>query len=118
MREFLGMLLSTPEGLMFLVVGNAVGAVLALVLFSLTVISFPLLLDRDLDFITAMITSVQTVLRNPVPMLTWGLIIVVDLVFSAIPMFLGLIFTLPVVGHATWHLYRRAIEPAPEAARD
>lgn len=116
MREFLDMLLTTPEGLLFLVVGNAVGAVLALVLFALTVISFPLLLDRDVDFITAMITSVQTVLRNPAPMIAWGLIIAIDLIFSAIPMFLGLILTLPVIGHATWHLYRRAIVPAPDAA--
>ncbi len=110
------MLLTTPEGLMFLAVGNVVGAILALVLFSLTVVSFPLLLDRDVDFITAMITSVRAVILNPVPMLAWGFIVAVDLIFSAVPSFLGLIITLPVIGHATWHLYRRVVVPEGESA--
>jgi uncharacterized membrane protein len=100
--------------LTFLFVGNIVGALLALGLFSLTVVSFPLLLDRDVDFITAMITSVQAVVRNPVVMIYWGIIIAIELVFSAIPMFLGLIISLPLIGHASWHLYRRVVAPEPE----
>jgi len=116
LTQFINMLLTTPEGLLFLAVGNVVGAILALVLFSLTVVSFPLLLDRDVDFITAMITSVRAVVMNPVPMLAWGIIVAIDLIFSAVPSFLGLIITLPVIGHATWHLYRRVVAPESESA--
>lgn len=115
LHDFLSVVLTTPEGLTFLMVGNIVGGLLALGLFSLTVVSFPLLLDRDVDFITAMITSVQAVVRNPVVMIYWGIIIAIELVFSAIPMFLGLIISLPLIGHASWHLYRRVVAPEPEA---
>lgn len=111
LADFVNVLFTTPEGIIFLIVGNIVGAVLALIVFSLTVVSFPLLLDRDVDFITAMITSVRAVTLNPRAMLSWGFIVAVDLAVSAIPMFLGLVITLPVLGHATWHLYRRAVEP-------
>lgn len=113
MGEFFDVVLHTPQGLMFLAVGNIIGAVLATILFSLSVVSFPLVLDRDVDFVTAMITSVRAVATNPVPMLFWAAIIVVLLVVSALPAFLGLLVTLPVLGHATWHLYRRVV--APEA---
>lgn len=115
--QFISVVLTTPEGLAFLAVGNVVGGLLALVLFSLTVVSFPLLLDRDVDFITAMITSVRAVVKNPVPMIGWGLIVAIDLIFSAVPSFLGLIVTLPVIGHATWHLYRRVVAPEGDAAQ-
>ncbi len=110
LHEFINVILTTNEGLAFLVVGNVEGAVLSLVLFSLTVVSFPLLLDRDVDFVTAMITSVRAVVTSPVPMIGWGLIIVVLLIVSALPLFLGLLVTLPVLGHTTWHLYRRIVE--------
>ena len=98
---------------MFLAFGNAVGAALSLILFSLTVVSFPLLLDRDVDFVTAMITSVRAVVTSPGPMIGWAAIIVVLLVVSAVPFFLGLLLTLPVLGHATWHLYRHIVAPVP-----
>ena len=98
---------------MFLGIGNAVGAALSLVLFSLTVVSFPLLLDRDVDFVTAMVTSVRAVVTSPLPMIGWAAVIVVLLTVSALPYFLGLLVTLPVLGHATWHLYRRIVEPLP-----
>jgi uncharacterized membrane protein len=113
LQEFLRAVFGTPEGLVFLTVGNALGAVLALVVFTLTVVSFPMLLDRDVDFITAMITSVQAVIANPVVMIGWGVIVTVVLVASMAPGFLGLVVALPVLGHATWHLYRRLIAPAP-----
>ena len=106
--------LTTNEGLMFLAVGNAVGAVLSLILFSLTVVSFPLLLDREVDSVTAMVTSVRAVVMNPVPMIGWAAVIVMLLIVSSIPYFLGLLVTLPVLGHATWHLYRRIVAPLPE----
>jgi uncharacterized membrane protein len=111
LHEFITVVLTTNEGLMFLAIGNAVGAALSLILFSLTVVSFPLLLDRDVDFVTAMITSVRAVTTSPVPMIGWAAIIVVLLIVSALPYFLGLVVTLPVLGHATWHLYRRIVEP-------
>ena len=111
LQEFITVVLTTSEGLWFLAIGNAVGAALSLILFSLTVVSFPLLLDRDVDFVTAMITSVRAVVTSPVPMIGWAAVIVVLLVVSALPYFLGLLVTLPVLGHATWHLYRRIVVP-------
>ena len=99
----------TPEGLMMLVVGTAVGAAFAGTLFALTVVSLPYLLDREVDFITAMITSFAVVTSNPVTMLVWGLGIA-GLLFVGMALgFLGLFVVLPVLGHATWHLYRRAL---------
>jgi uncharacterized membrane protein len=100
---------ATPNGLLMLTVGSIVGAGFAGVLFSLTVVSLPMLLDREVDFVTAMITSVSVVLNNPVVMLVWGVIIGLVLFVSMIPAFLGLFVALPVLGHATWHLYRRAL---------
>ena len=113
MHEFVTVVLTTNEGLLFLAIGNAVGAALSLILFSLTVVSFPLLLDRDIDFVTAMVTSVRAVVMSPVPMIAWAAIIIVLLIVSALPYFLGLLVTLPVLGHATWHLYRRIVAPVP-----
>jgi uncharacterized membrane protein len=111
LHDFIRVVLTTNEGLVFLAVGNVEGAVLSLVLFSLTVVSFPLLLERDVDFVTAMITSVRAVAASPLPMLGWAGAIVVLLILSALPFFLGLLVTLPVLGHATWHLYRRTAAP-------
>jgi uncharacterized membrane protein len=111
LQEFMTVVLTTNEGLLFLGIGNAVGAVLSLILFSLTVVSFPLLLDREVDFVTAMVTSVRAVVTSPLPMISWAAVIVMLLIVSALPYFLGLIVTLPVLGHATWHLYRRLVAP-------
>jgi uncharacterized membrane protein len=111
LQQFITVVLTTNEGLMFLVIGNVVGAALSLILFSLTVVSFPLLLDRDVDFVTAMVTSVRSVVTSPVPMIGWAAVIVVLLMVSIMPYFLGLLVTLPVLGHATWHLYRRIVAP-------
>jgi uncharacterized membrane protein len=111
LHEFITMILTTNEGLLFLAIGNAVGAGLSLILFSLTVVSFPLLLDRDVDCVTAMITSVRAVVTSPLPMIGWAALIVVLLALSSMPYFLGLLVTLPVLGHTTWHLYRRIIAP-------
>jgi uncharacterized membrane protein len=113
LQQFITIVLTTNEGLLFLAIGNAVGAALSLILFSLTVVSFPLLLDREVDFVTAMVTSVRAVVTSPVPMIGWAAIIVVLLIVSSIPYFLGLVVTLPVLGHATWHLYRRIVAPLP-----
>jgi uncharacterized membrane protein len=99
----------TSNGLMMLAVGTAVGAVFATVLFSITVVSLPLSLDREVDFVTAMIASFSTVQQNPVVMLSWGALIAVLTFLAMLPGFLGLFIVLPVLGHASWHLYRRAL---------
>ncbi len=104
--ENLGALLS-GSGILMLLVGSAVGAIVALVLFSITVISLPMLLEREVDFVTAMITSVEAVRSNPQVMLRWAAIIAGVMIAAMIPAFLGLFIALPVLGHATWHLYRR-----------
>ena len=111
LQEFIVAVLTTTEGLVFLLIGNMIGAALSLILFSLTVVSFPLLLDRDVDFVTAMITSVRAVVTSPGPMIGWAAIIVVLLIVSCLPFFLGLLITLPVLGFTTWHLYRRIVAP-------
>lgn len=95
----------TANGLMMLAVGTLVGAVFALLLFMITVIAMPLLHDREVDFVTAMITSFQTVMQNPGPMVFWALIISLLTFVAMIPAFLGLYLVLPLLGHASWHLY-------------
>ena len=108
---FLAAVFFTPEGWTFLLVGTVAGAVLSAALFTVTVVAMPLLLDREVDFVTAMLTSVRVVVENPVVMLTWAATISVTMVLSLVPAFLGLIFTLPILGHTTWHLYQRAVAP-------
>jgi uncharacterized membrane protein len=108
---FMHVLVTTGDGLAFLALGHIVGAVMASLVFSLTAISFPLLLDRDVDFITAMIVSVQAVIKSPVVMLGWAFAIVVIIALASAPFFLGLFVALPVLGHATWRLYRRIVAP-------
>jgi uncharacterized membrane protein len=109
---FVTLVLTTPEGLVFLALGHLVGAGLALLTYTLTVVACPLLLDRDHDVVTAMIASVQAVTRNPGPMLGFAVTIAGLLVAGLLPGFLGLLVVLPVLGHATWHLYRRVVAPA------
>jgi uncharacterized membrane protein len=99
----------TSNGLMMIAVELGVGAVLAFLLFALTVISLPMVLDREVDFVTAMLTSLAAVRANLPVMLVWAALIAVLSVVALIPWFLGLIVMLPVLGHATWHLYRRAL---------
>ena len=109
---FMNVVLTTGDGLAFLAVGHVVGAIMAGLVFSLTAVSFPLLLDRDVDFITAMIVSVQAVVKSPAVMLGWAFAIVAIVALASAPFFLGLFVALPVLGHATWRLYRRIVAPA------
>ncbi|MGE4611295.1 MAG: DUF2189 domain-containing protein [Paracoccaceae bacterium] len=102
-------ILLTKEGLTMLLLGSITGGGLSFVLFSVTVVGIPLLVDREIDVVTAMITSFSLVLNNMVVMLSWGVIVTVLLLIAMIPMFLGLIIVLPILGHATWHLYKLAI---------
>jgi len=106
---FLHVISTTYNGFIFLGVGTLVGAFLATALFTVTVISMPLLLDREIDFVSAMILSIKTVATSPVVMIGWGWIIAVLMILAMLPAFMGLILVLPVLGHATWHLYQRAI---------
>lgn len=101
---------ATAQGITMLIVGTGVGAVFAGVLFAMTVVSLPMLLDRDVDFITAMIASWSLVMANPMVMAVWAGLIAVALFLGMLSGFLGLFVVLPLFGHATWHLYRRALE--------
>ncbi len=100
---------STTAGVAMLVVGSAVGAVIAYVFYAVTVISLPMLVDRDVDFLTAIIKSLRTVQANGAVMLAWAAFIAMALFAAMIPAFAGLLVMLPVLGHATWHLYRRVV---------
>lgn len=107
--DIVAMIVSTPRGVFFLVAGNILGALLATVIFAISVVAYPMLLDRDVDFVTAMIASIRTVLAAPMVMIGWGIFIATMLLIAILPMFLGLVLILPWLGHATWHLYRRAV---------
>lgn len=96
---------TTASGLTMLAVGTVVGAAFAMLLYMITVISLPLLLDREVDFVTAMITSFQCVTGNLVAMMVWAVLIAGLTFVSLVPVFLGLFIVLPLLGHATWHLY-------------
>lgn len=106
---FLSVVFNTQQGWAFLAIGHVVGAVLSLILFSITVVSIPMLLDRDIDFISAMITSVKAVFASPVVMLGWGVVVTLSVIAAMIPAFLGLFLVLPVLGHTTWHIYQKAV---------
>ncbi len=101
--------LLTSNGLTMIGIGTLVGTAMAFMLFALTAISLPMLLDREMDFITAMINSFQFVTQNLIPMIGWGIVISALVIVAMIPFFLGLFLVLPILGHATWHLYRRAV---------
>ncbi len=109
MPDFLIRVFNTPAGWGLIVLGNVVGLLFAIVVLAISAISFPLLLDRDVGAITAILTSVKSVWMNPLPMAVWGLIVAVSLAVGSIPFFLGLAVIVPVLGHATWHLYRRVV---------
>ncbi len=108
---FLNEVLYTAHGQQMMVVGNLVGLAFAVVAMAVSVISFPLMLDRHVGVAAAVTTSLKAVLRNPMVMLTWGLIVAAGLALGALPLLMGLAVVLPILGHATWHLYRRAVVP-------
>jgi len=106
---FVAFALTTPQGLGMLMVGTVVGAALALVAFAISALSVPILLQHDIDAVSAMAISVRTVMRHPGPMLLWAWLIAVLIVLGMATMFVGLIVVFPLVGHATWHAYRALI---------
>jgi uncharacterized membrane protein len=111
--DFAQRVLTTPEGWWLIIVGCGVGFLFAVAALCVSVVSFPLMLDRHASAIDAIRTSLRAVMRNPLPMAAWGLIVAVLLVIGSLPLFVGLAVVLPVLGHATWHLYRKVVEPDP-----
>jgi len=109
MPEFFEHVTGTADGQTFLVESCAAGLVFAIMAFSISVVSFPVLIDRRASAIDAILTSLRVIARNPLSMALWGLIVAGLLVVAFIPFFLGLAVIVPVLGHATWHLYRRAV---------
>jgi len=123
--QFVDQIFTTSAGWWLIVVGNGIGFLFAVVVLTISVVSFPLLLDRDVGAAVAMLTSIRAVLRNPVMMALWGLIVAGLLVIGSLPLFVGLAVVVPVLGHSTWHLYRKVVEsdlapraePLPQSAR-
>jgi len=105
------------EHLDFALIGTAIGAVLASIVFGLSAVSLPMLVDRPVDAVTAAVTSMRACLANPVTMALWAAVIVAVTALEALPGFLGLVLALPLLGHATWHAYRDLVEPAEPEAR-
>ena len=111
--DFLDQVFTTPAGRMLMIVGNLVGFLFALGVLTISVISFPLLLDRDVGAVEAVLTSVRVVAKNPLMMAIWGLIVASLLLIGSLPLFFGLAVVVPVLGHSTWHLYRKVVVPDP-----
>ena len=108
---FISQIFTTRAGWGLIIVGCSVGFIFAAVVFTFSVVSFPLLLDRDVGLMTAVATSTRAVIKNPITMAIWGLIVAVTLFIASIPFFVGIAIVMPVLGHATWHLYRKTVEP-------
>lgn len=107
--EFARQILTTPAGRQLIIVGNSVGFLFAVLVLVISVVSFPMLVDRNVGAATAVRTSVRAVLASPMTMAVWGLFVSAALAVGILPFFLGLAFVLPVLGHATWHLYRKTV---------
>jgi uncharacterized membrane protein len=107
---FLTEVLTTTRGWTLIIVGNAIGFIFAVVALSISVVSFPLLLDRNVGLAVAVHTSVRAVLENPATMALWGLIVAASLIIGCLLLLIGLAFVVPILAHATWHLYRRVVE--------
>jgi uncharacterized membrane protein len=111
--DFATRVLTTPQGWWLIVAGCSTGFLFALVALCISVVSFPLMLDRRAGAGEAMVTSLRAVARNPIPMAAWGLIVAALLILGSLPLFIGLAVVIPLLGHATWHLYRAVIAPDP-----
>lgn len=111
--QFVHDVLFTRAGWNLIIIGNGIGFLFAVTVLTISVVSFPLLLDRDVGAVVALLTSVRVVMANPVTMALWGLIVAALLFVGSLPLFIGLTVVLPVLGHSTWHLYRKVVEPDP-----
>ncbi len=110
-RTFFDTILSTRAGWTLIIVGNAVGFLFAVLVLTISVVSFPMVVDKNASPAAAIVTSVRAVLANPLVMAMWGLIVAISLAIGSLPFLFGLAVVLPVLGHATWHLYRKVVEP-------
>ncbi|HEY7551298.1 MAG TPA: DUF2189 domain-containing protein [Hyphomicrobiaceae bacterium] len=108
----------TPQGHSLIVTGNAIGFLFALAAFALSAVSFPLLLDRNVGMAAAVVTSIRAILKSPFTMAMWGLIVAIGLALGSLPALFGLAVVMPILGHASWHLYRKVVArdagPRPE----
>jgi uncharacterized membrane protein len=118
LAELARRIFDTPQGRDLIVTGNAVGFLFALAAFALSAVSFPLLLDRNVGMAAAIVTSIRAILKNPVTMALWGLIVALGLAIGSLPFLFGLAVVMPILGHATWHLYRKVVVPATGARPD
>lgn len=109
LAAFIHDVLNTPAGLTMTVFGLGIGFLFALAVLTISVVSFPMMVDRHVRMDVAVLTSIRVVATNPGVMAAWGLIVGGLLFLGSLPMFAGLVVVLPVLGHATWHLYRRAV---------
>jgi uncharacterized membrane protein len=116
--NFLRQVFTTSEGWTLIVVGNGVGFLFAVAVLMISVVSFPLLLDRNVGAGVAILTSVRVVLRNPVTMAIWGMIIAGLLLIGSLPLFIGLAVVMPVLGHSSWHLYRKVVASDPNPQKE
>ena len=107
--EFVHQVLTTPAGWTLIIVGCSVGLLLGIIAFTISVVSVPMLLDRDVGVAAAVETSIRAVLENPQTMALWGLIVAGALIIGSLPFLIGLAVVFPILGHATWHLYRAAV---------
>ena len=116
LSSFLSDVFRTEQGRSMMLWGNLAGFVFAVIVLATTVVAFPLMLDRDVGAAAAVDTSVRATLANPVPVAVWGLIVAALLVVGTIPLFAGLAVIMPILGHSTWHLYRKLVVP-PDGMR-
>jgi uncharacterized membrane protein len=107
---FVLQVLTTPAGWGLIIVGGGVGFLFAVLVLAISVVSFPMLIDQNVSAMTAILTSVRSVVANPLTMAMWGFIVAGSLVAGSIPFLFGLAVVMPVLGHATWHLYRKVVE--------
>jgi uncharacterized membrane protein len=112
--DFLRRVFTTPAGWTLIIVGNGVGFLFAAAVLTVSIVSFPMLLDRDVGAVVAVLTSVRATRKNPLIVAAWGLIVAALLMLGSLPLFVGLAVVMPVLGHSTWHLYRKLVEPDPQ----
>ena len=111
LSTFVSDVMTTSQGLSLIIWGNLAGFVFAVIVLATSVVTFPLLLDRDVGAVAAVDASIRATLANPVPVVLWGLIVAALLFVGTIPAFVGLAVVIPILGHSTWHLYRKLIVP-------